>query len=210
VDFTEWSKLALICILGAMSPGPSLAVILRNSISGSRKQGVFAGIGHGLGITFYALTAVLGLVTFIENIPNFFIISQIIGSLFLIWVGSKMIISLKFNKSPLNEGYDNKITGKKGFVEGFLIAFLNPKIAAWTFALFSQFIKPYASINEQIILISTVGGIDAIWYCFIATLTTSKRLVKTLNQNSKIIDLVMGILLILLALGMLWEIKTQY
>ena len=73
MDFTEWSKLALICILGAMSPGPSLAVILRNSISGSRKQGVFAGIGHGLGITFYALIAVLGLVTFIKNIPNFLI-----------------------------------------------------------------------------------------------------------------------------------------
>ena len=209
MDFTEWSKLALICILGAMSPGPSLAVILRNSISGSRKQGVFAGIGHGLGITFYALIAVLGLITFIKNIPNFFIISQIIGSLFLIWIGSKMIISFKLKKSKLNVGYDNKITGKKGFVEGFLIAFLNPKIAAWTFALFSQFIKPYASVNEQIILISTVGGIDAIWYCFIATLATSKRLVKTLNQNSIKIDLVMGILLILLALGMLWEINFK-
>jgi len=207
VDFTEWSKLALICILGAMSPGPSLAVILRNSISGSRKQGVFAGIGHGLGITFYALIAVLGLSTFIKNIPNFFIISQIIGSLFLIWIGSKMIISFTINKRSLNEGYNNKITEKEGFVEGFLIAFLNPKIAAWTFALFSQFVKPYASINEHILLISTVGGIDTIWYCFIATLTTSKGLVKTLNQNSKRIDLVMGILLILLALGMLYEIK---
>ena len=32
MDFTEWSKLALICSLGAMSPGPSLAVIIRNSI----------------------------------------------------------------------------------------------------------------------------------------------------------------------------------
>ena len=60
---TEWSKLALICILGAMSPGPSLAVILRNSISGGRKQGIFAGIGHGLGITLYALIAVFGLIT---------------------------------------------------------------------------------------------------------------------------------------------------
>jgi len=207
MDFTEWSKLALICILGAMSPGPSLAVIIRNSITGSRKKGVFAGIGHGLGITLYALVAVLGLNTFIKNIPNFFIISQIIGSLFLIWIGSKMIISFTINKRSLNEGYNNKITEKEGFVEGFLIAFLNPKIAAWTFALFSQFVKPYASINEQILLISTVGGIDTIWYCFIATLTTSKGLVKTLNQNSKRIDLVMGILLILLALGMLYEIK---
>ena len=67
MDFTEWSKLALICILGAMSPGPSLAVILRISISGNRKQGIFAGIGHGLGITFYAVIAILGLVTSLRS-----------------------------------------------------------------------------------------------------------------------------------------------
>ena len=69
MDLTEWSKLALICILGAMSPGPSLAIISKYSIKGSRTQGFLAGIGHGLGMTFYALIAVFCLVTFFENIP---------------------------------------------------------------------------------------------------------------------------------------------
>ena len=93
MDLTEWSKLALICILGAMSPGPSLVVILKNSIEGGLTQGFFAGIGHGLGMSFYALIAVFGLVTFFENIPQFSPIIQIIGSLFLIFLGTKMIIT---------------------------------------------------------------------------------------------------------------------
>ena len=206
---TEWSKLALICILGAMSPGPSLAVILRISISGGRKQGLLAGIGHGLGITLYALIAVFGLITFINNIPNFFITSQLIGSLFLIWIGSKMIISFIVSKNTKKEEYKKNISEKEGFVEGFLIAFLNPKIAAWTFALFSQFVKPSASLNEQIILVSTVGGIDAFWYCIIAILSTTKGLVKTLNHYSKMIDLLMGIILILLAFGILFEVRFK-
>ena len=52
MNITQWSQLIFICVLGAMSPGPSLAVILRNTISGSRTQGIMSGIGHGLGITF--------------------------------------------------------------------------------------------------------------------------------------------------------------
>ena len=210
MDLTEWSKLALICILGAMSPGPSLVVILKNSIEGGLTQGFFAGIGHGLGMSFYALIAVFGLVTFFENIPQFSPIIQIIGSLFLIFLGTKMIITCLAKKIEKDNKEEKiKINQKKGFVEGFLIVFLNPKIAAWTFALFSQFVKPHATISEQIILISTVGGIDALWYCLVATITSNRLVASKFKIYGKIIDLAMGIILVLLALKMIWEVTLK-
>ena len=49
----EWAGLTLVFILGAMSPGPSLAVVLRNSLSGGRRQGIMTGIGHGIGFGIY-------------------------------------------------------------------------------------------------------------------------------------------------------------
>ena len=103
-----------------------------------------------------------------------------------------------------------KINQKKGFVEGFLIVFLNPKIAAWTFALFSQFVKPNANISEQIILISTVGGIDALWYCLVATITSNRLVASKFKIYGKIIDLAMGIILVLLALKMIWEVTLKH
>ena len=206
MEFHHWIQLCLICIMGAMSPGPSLAVVLKNSISGGRRQGFFSGIGHGIGITFYAVIAVIGLVTFFKSIPNFFLISQLLGSLFLIWIGSKMIISFLNPEESKNYKNISKIKSRQGFVEGFLVAFLNPKIAAWILALFSQFVQPEASIINQIILITTVGGIDATWYCIVAILATSKNLIEGLRSNAKRIDLGMGILLILVAIGMLWRL----
>jgi len=192
--------------MGAISPGPSLAVILKNSISGGRRQGILSGIGHGLGITFYAVIVVIGLVTFFKNIPYFFIISQTVGALFLIFIGSKMIYTF-FNSKKNNSDYNySKITSKNGFFEGFLIAFLNPKIAAWILILFSQFVKPDASLFEQLILISTVGGIDAAWYIIVAIITTSGGLIKGLKRNAKIIDLLMGMLLVSIAIGMFWRL----
>ena len=206
MDLTVWSQLTLICILGAVSPGPSLAVILKHSIKGGRFQGFLAGIGHGLGMTFYAFIAVIGLVTFFEEIPYFFPITQIIGALFLIFLGTKMIISFLDIKNTKNNK-EEKISQKQGFLEGFLIVFLNPKIAAWTFALFSQFVKPYATIFEQIILISTVGVIDAFWYCLVATISSSKMMVSRLQNYGNVVDLTIGVILILLALRMIIEVS---
>ena len=54
MNFFTWSQLALVCLLGAMSPGPSLALIIRNSINYNRLSGFLSSIGHGLGIGIYA------------------------------------------------------------------------------------------------------------------------------------------------------------
>ena len=115
MDFTQWSQLALICVMGAMSPGPSLAVILRNTISGGRTQGLMSGVGHGLGITFYSVVAITGLVALLKTVPNFFLIAQIIGSLFLILLGGKMIISSIGGKQNNGELKQSTITEYRGF-----------------------------------------------------------------------------------------------
>ena len=49
-----WVALATVFMLGAMSPGPSLAVVLRNTMIGGRRQGVMTGIGLGIGFGIYA------------------------------------------------------------------------------------------------------------------------------------------------------------
>ena len=48
-----WVALATVFVLGAMSPGPSRAVVLRNTMVGGRRQGVMTGIGHGIGFGIY-------------------------------------------------------------------------------------------------------------------------------------------------------------
>ena len=209
MSITQWSQLVIICIMGAMSPGPSLAVILRNTISGGRTQGVMSGIGHGLGITFYAVIAVAGLVAIINTIPNFYSIAQLAGSFFLIWIGGKMIIPFFKNDYAPNKIMQSKNSAHQGFLEGFMIAILNPKIAAWLLALFSQFVQPEALLAEQFVLVSTVGVIDASWYCLVAFLASSDKLIKGLQQNYSRIELGMGILLIILAAGMIWRAIPQ-
>ena len=76
MELKELIMLSFVCAMGAISPGPSLAVVIRNTISGGRFQGVMTGIGHGIGIGIYAFMAVMGLSSLLLNNENFYDISN--------------------------------------------------------------------------------------------------------------------------------------
>ena len=61
MTFFIWLQFALVCLLGAMSPGPSLALIIHNSINYNRISGIIASIDNGLVIFVYATVTVLSL-----------------------------------------------------------------------------------------------------------------------------------------------------
>ena len=87
MTFFLWSQFALVCLLGAMSPGPSLALIIRNSINFNRMSGIVASIAHGLGICVYATVTVIVLEFILRNSEKIFFVIQICGSLFLVILG---------------------------------------------------------------------------------------------------------------------------
>ena len=83
----------MVCLLGAMSPGPSMAVVINNAIFKGRYNGILTAIGHGIGIAVYATFAVLGLGLIIET--NMFIFNglKILSIIFLIFIGIKSILT---------------------------------------------------------------------------------------------------------------------
>ena len=64
LDFASLLGLSFVCAMGAMSPGPSLAVVLRNTISGGRLLCIMTVVGHGIGFGIYSLIAVTGPIIF--------------------------------------------------------------------------------------------------------------------------------------------------
>ena len=78
MDITAISAAALMFILGATSPGPSLAVVLRNTMIGGRARGLACAVGHGIGFGFYAISVVFGLVIIMENHPNVFTLMKLL------------------------------------------------------------------------------------------------------------------------------------
>jgi threonine/homoserine/homoserine lactone efflux protein len=203
MPFEIWIQIVLICSLGAMSPGPSLALVVGNTVSGGRQHGVMTGVGHGVGILFYASLVVAGLGVLISTSPQLFLLLQWGGALFLGYLGFRYL----FPGEAVAEGVEAVEANQGGlFVQGFLIAFLNPKIAAFFFALFSQFLRPEAGWGEKSVMALTAGVIDAAWYVTVATILAGSRLLGFLHQHQKRFDQSVGVLLILLAVGVVLRV----
>jgi len=197
MDLASLLALSFVCAMGAMSPGPSLAVVLRNTISGGRLQGIMTGIGHGIGFGLYALVAVTGLSALLLAHDSTFLFLQWSGALVLLWLSYNMLTYI-----PSNANESHEISGRKGFIEGFLISFLNPKILVFLVAVFSQFIDPEINQMERIIMAILAGLIDTIWYVLVAAVLAGTPLIDTLRSNSVIIDRVIGLVLFFLALAL--------
>lgn len=173
-------------ILGATSPGPSLMVVLRNTLIGGRKQGVACALGHGLGFGLYAGSAVFGLIVLLEQAPDVFLGLQIVGVLLLVWYGWKMWHTTLDEPTDVIEVETGKLQ-RQGFAEGFAIAFFNPKIALFLVAVLAQVLEPGMGMNTKL----AIGGlgmfIDAAWYVIVAVLLTGTRALEVLRTHGEIV-----------------------
>ena len=193
MTFIFWLQFVTVCVAGAMSPGPSLALIVRNSVTINRFAGFMTSIGHGLGMGVYAVFAVTGLSIILTANELLFQLIQIIGILFLLYLGFQFI----FKK---NEEID-KIKEQKSinsFLQGFLIAIFNPKILIWFSAVFSQFVKIDASFYSHSILVVTASVIDGIWYIIVSLVVTSYGMNDFFQKREGVIQKISGLILVLI------------
>ena len=198
MDINSILILAIVCASGAISPGLSLTVVIRNTITGGRAQGIMTGLGHGIGLTIYAFIAVMGLSSMLIGNQTLFVSVQIAGSFWLIWIGCNMILS-----SPKESAKKNVDSRKRGFVEGFMISFLNPKILVFFVAVFSQFIHNELTNIDRTIIVMVAGVIDTFWYVFVAMLLAGSNFIDKIKKYSVWIDRFTGVLLIGLSLAII-------
>ena len=171
--------------LGAISPGPSVMVVIRNTIIGGRKQGVACAIGHGIGFGIYAGSAVFGLIVLLENAPDAFLILQLIGVGLLIWYGYLM-----WNdevKLDENSHVDDTKVKRQGFIEGFAIAFFNPKIALFLVAILAQVLEPGMGMGTKLAIGLLGMSIDMGWYLIVALALTGTGAVDWLRTRGQLI-----------------------
>ena len=198
MDSTALLGMSLVCAMGAMSPGPSLAVVLRNTISGGRTQGIMTGIGHGIGFSIYAMIAVTSLSAILIADETKFDLLQWAGVIVLVWLSYNML-----TYQPSDNPKEYQSSGRRGFAEGFMISFLNPKILVFLVAVFSQFIDPQMTDTDRVTMAVIAGIIDTTWYVLVAAVLSGTTVIDKLRENSTLIDRMIGVVLLVLALGLI-------
>lgn len=200
-----WVQFATICIVGAMSPGPSMALIIRNSIKYGRVSGILSSVGHAIGIGIYAGVSVAGLQIILINNIFLFNTIQFCGSVFLLVLG---ILFLRDTGQKLS--IQDKQKSVNSFMQGFAISILNPKILIWFAAIFSQFIEISSTNFVKFTMVLIASSIDGLWYIILTIIVTGFGLKQFLENNTKIIQNISGVVLIFISIIILYNTLSPY
>ncbi|MDE1222278.1 LysE family translocator [Vibrio aestuarianus] len=204
MTITVWLSLFTICILGAMSPGPSLAMVAKHSLASGRKNGFATAWAHAFGIGVYAFITLIGLAVVLHQSPLVFKTISYAGALYLAYLGFNALRSKGGVAAKLESG--ETVSVWQSAKEGLLISLLSPKIALFFIALFSQFVAVGDGITSKVIIVLTPFVVDGLWYTFITFILSSPRLLDKLRARAVLIDRLSGIVLILLAIRVIMTV----
>ena len=193
-----WFLLASVCLAGAASPGPSIALLSKTVIDGGKRAGVVFGLAHGAGILFYSLLVASGLTVALSLVPFVFNFLSFAGLVFLLWLAYVMFKSSFALSEEDHQKFQITNTMLGNFGSGFLIVFLNPKIAVFFLAVFTQFVGEASSLQEKAILVLTATIIDTSWYVFLTFIIALPKFRRFLQSNSRSFEFILGCFFIVL------------
>ena len=150
---------ALTALMLNLTPGNDMLYVIARSSGQGVKAGVVSSLGIMAGCMVHILAAVVGISALIAQSALAFDIIKYIGAAYLIYLGSKAVLS---KKTSLHLKQDlPKLSYKKIFLQGAFTNILNPKVALFFLAFLPQFINPSQNASLQILFLGIwfdVGG----------------------------------------------------
>jgi threonine efflux protein len=188
--------IAGIWFLAVTIPGPNFIVVSRHSMSDSRKSGFLIALGVSTAASIWATSSLLSLRAVFEYATWLYDLIRIVGSLYLVYIGVKIIRS-SFLSGP-GDFEENHFTGSglNAFRKGMLTSFSNPKTAAFFSSIFVTAFPPTAPSWAYLITILMVFSISLFWYGMIAVFFSIPSVRYRYIKYQKVLDRFTGILLI--------------
>jgi threonine/homoserine/homoserine lactone efflux protein len=143
----------LACVLITIIPGPTVTVIVGNSLVHGTRAGLLNVAGTQAGLALMMLTLIVGLSSVIEAMGWLFDWLRLAGALYLVWLGWKLIRSPDMDISQKTHA----IPRGGFFLQGLLVLLANPKALLWFGAFIPQFIDPKGNYVAQIALLGVTA-----------------------------------------------------
>jgi threonine/homoserine/homoserine lactone efflux protein len=137
------------CFVITIIPGPTVTLIVANSLAHGTRAGLRNVAGTQLGLALMMLILVVGLSSIIATMGFWFDWLRLFGAAYLIWIGWKLIRSSGGFAQP------GTAPAPRGgfFFQGQLVLLGNPKALLWFGAFIPQFVDPNGNYVGQVVLL---------------------------------------------------------
>lgn len=144
----------IACIVIIIVPGPTVTLIVANSLKHGTRAGLLNVAGTQAGLAIMIVVAGIGLSSVIAAMGHWFEWLRLAGAAYLIWLGWKMF-------RAAGAGIEGAAPAKppRGgfFLQGALVALSNPKMMLFFGAFFPQFLDPSRDHATQIAIMGATA-----------------------------------------------------
>ncbi|MEY3714497.1 MAG: hypothetical protein RJB59_300 [Actinomycetota bacterium] len=193
-----------------LAPGPSVLFIIARAIAWGRATAVATVAGNVTGAFTLSLMVAFGLGPILQRSEIAFITVQLLGGLYLIYLGVDAIKHSKIHAADMVNQGDLKPSPLKSAKDGFWVGALNPKGLVFFAAILPQFIdKGSTNVTSQLVLMGATFAVlaffsDGTWGLIAGTVrewmaTTPVRLV-TMRRIGGLVMIILGIFTLISAL----------
>jgi threonine/homoserine/homoserine lactone efflux protein len=200
-----WAFLVLTIPL-VLTPGASTAVVLRNSIAGGTRTGLFTALGCNAGNLFYGLLTAFGFAVALRQWPTAWIVLRVLGVAYLAYLGVRSL-RRAFNEPAMTmgQGQDGPRDPLHSFTSGFLTNFLNPSLAAFYFIVLPQFIPQHVPFARSALILAAIHVTIALtWHTVLAVTGSTMARLLSAGRPRQALDIVTGLALLALA----WKVAV--
>jgi len=145
------------CFVIAIIPGPTVTVIVANSLAHGTRAGLLNVAGTQLGLGLMMAILVVGLSSVIAAMGWLFDWLRWAGAAYLIWIGFKLL------RSPEAIAQATATPAPRGgfLVQGFLVLMANPKALLWFGAFIPQFVDANGNYVAQLVVLGLTAMASA-------------------------------------------------
>jgi homoserine/homoserine lactone efflux protein len=134
----------------ALVPGPTVTVIIANSLKHGSRAGLMNVLGTQLGVVIWLFIAVLGLGAAIKLMGVWFELLRYAGAAYLVWMGIKLFMS----RGDLAVATERARPHGSFFLQGFVVIMSNPKMLV----LFGALIPPFIPQGADVMRLTMMMG----------------------------------------------------
>jgi homoserine/homoserine lactone efflux protein len=140
------------CIALILVPGPTVTVIIANSMRHGARAGMLNVLGTQIGLAAMIGVLAFGLAAVVGAMGSLFEILRLLGAAYLIWLGIRMWMS----DGSLGSA-DAVTPARRSFIlQGFIVIWSNPKALLFFGAFIPQFIDPAGNAAWQTVFLGAV------------------------------------------------------
>ena len=130
----------LACFIVVIVPGPTVTLIIANSLSFGTKAGVLNVAGTQLGLILMIGLLAIAFQIVTQQLQWFLIIVRYLGAVYLVWLGYKIFTSRSLVQKTMSKKHSNS----KFVLQGFVVIWSNPK----AFLFLGAFIPQFLDLNQ--------------------------------------------------------------